>query len=311
MNVKESKEFLESAHINFICDDNLASMYHHEFTQVGNNAMGISSFTVSEVNVNGETVDKVTATSGPLCVDIQGMTVERLSSTMYGFKVSEAALGSIAQQFNTPMIIPAQQLIYNAFPIPANDAGIQSTINMPVSNCSSMSIIFPKHSNEYTVFQNPIYQNLQLVVNGKNFPEEAVSSKGGQFLQQQLIASDLSAGLECTQEFEDSYIMDKNDAGGSPFTNTLRDGTSFMWNVQLERANAGYTYDGVDSNGQNIAIQLKGQPIFTGANDTYYNVDGSTTTHPPAPQIWLCCDTYFEVSNNGVKYVHNQTPPGY
>ncbi len=309
--VKEHKEFLQGENINFICDDNLSSMFHHEFTQAGNHASCINTFNISQVSLNGETVDKVTATSGNVGLFIQGMEVQRLTSTMYGFSVNSESLNSIAQAFQTPMIIPSQQLVYNSFPIPPTAAGIQSTLNMPVSNCCSMSVVFPKYDNEYTVFQNPIYQNLQLLVNGINYPDEAVSSKGGQFLQEQLIASDLSAGLECTQEFEDSYIMEKNDDGGTRFTNTLRDGTSFMWNVQLERANAGYTYDGVDSHGQNIAIQLKGQPIFTGTNDTYYNVDAAGTVHPPPPQLWLCCDTYFEVSANGVKYVHNKTPDGY
>jgi len=58
---------------------------------------------------------------------------------------------------------------------------------------------------------------------------------------------------------------------GTLYNNTLRDATSFIWNVQLERANAGYTYDGVDSNGQNVAIQLIGNPIYSSNNDTYYN----------------------------------------
>lgn len=311
MTVKEQKEFLESENISFVCDDNLASMYHHEFTQAGNTANCITNFSVSQITLNGETVDKVSATSGPVSLFIQGMTVDRLTSTMYGFDVSTDALNNISSQFSSPLIIPAQQLIYNAFPTAPTSAGIQSTLNMPVSNCCNMSVVFPKYDNDFTVFQNPTYQNLQLVVNGKTYPDEAVSSRGGQFLQQQLIASDLSAGLECTQEFEDSYIMDKNMTDGTRYLNTMRDGTSFMWNVQLERANAGYTFDGVDSGGQNIAIQLKGNPIYTGANDTYYNVNSSGTIHPPPPQLWLCCDTYFEVSSSGVKYVHNQTPEGY
>ena len=148
------------------------------------------------------------------------MTVDRLTSTMYGFDVSGDALHKIAAQFASPTIIPAQQLIYNAFPTAPTSAGIQSTLNMPVSNCCNMSVVFPKFDNDFTVFQNPTYQNLQLVVNGKTYPDEAVSSRGGQFLQQQLIASDLSAGLECTQEFEDSYIMDKNMTDGTRYLNT-------------------------------------------------------------------------------------------
>ena len=308
MAVKEYKEFIQGEDFStFTFPGDIAGLYKHEFTQAGNSAAIITKWT--------ESSGTVTAVSGEATVLIQGMRVERLTSTMYGFSVEAESLNKIATQFSTPVIIPSQQLIYNAFPLAATTAGIQTTINMPVSNCSNMSVVFPKYENDMTVFTNPVYQNLQLIVDGKSYPDEAVSSMGAQFLQQQLIASDLSAGLECTKEFEDSYIMDKNTSSGTRYTNTLRDGSSFMWNVQLERANAGYTFDGVDSHGQNIAIQLKGQPIFTssGANhyDTYYDVDASGTKHPPPPQLWLCCDTYFEVSSAGVKYVHNQTPDGY
>ena len=41
-----------------------------------------------------------------------------------------------------------------------------------------------------------------------------------------------------------------------------------MFNIQAERNGAGYFYDGYDSSGQNVAIQLKGQPIYTDDNDT-------------------------------------------
>ena len=94
------------------------------------------------------------------------------------------------------------------------------------------------------------------------------------------------------------------------YKNCLSDGTSFMFNIQCERNGAGYTYDGFDSNGQNIAIQLKGQPIYTDDNDTYWNFnnDGGKTT-PPPPQIWCCRDTYFLASVNGLQYFNCDSPP--
>ena len=103
------------------------------------------------------------------------------------------------------------------------------------------------------------------------------------------------------------------------------DATNFMFNVQYERNNAGYTFDGFDSNGQNVPIQLKGNPIYTGLNDTYYNrpfhkknfcfvnrsnVDENGTAHPPPPQIWLCRDTYFIASTYGLQYVGKGSPEG-
>ena len=107
-----------------------------------------------------------------------GMTVLSLKSNMYGFNVGEESLNKIYETFRTPQIIPSQYLEYNAFPIAATAAGIQSTINMPVSNCSCISIMFPKNDNDYTVFENPVYDNVQLTINGRNLPDEVVSTQG-------------------------------------------------------------------------------------------------------------------------------------
>ena len=308
MNVKDFKEMMEGETISCVCDKNMSAMFKHGFTQVGNAAEIINSFTEGGSGVDG--VAKFAVDKGACNLMCTGMEIRSLKSNMYGFSIAEASLNRIKQLFSTPQVIPSQQLDYNAFPIAATSAGIQSTINMPVTNTTCISIMFPKHDNDFTVFENPVYNNLQLTINGKNIPDEVVSSQGARFLQQQLIAGDLSGGLECTKEFEDSIVMAKNTSAGTRYNNTLSDGTSFMWNIQCERNNAGYTFDGIDSNGQNIPIQIKGQPIHTGVNDTYYNVDKEGTVHPPPPQIWLCRDTYFLVSTDGVVYESFGTPEG-
>ena len=305
-NVKEYKEMMEGLSINFTCEQNLSAMFKHAFTQIDNSAEIINSFTEGSSGVDG--VSQITVDKGGCILQCTGMEIRGLKSNMYGFNITSESLARINNLFSTPQIIPSQQLDYNAFPIAATAAGIQSTINMPVCNCTCISIMFPKNDNDYTVFENPVYNNLQLTVNGKNMPDEVVSSQGARFLQQQLIASDLSGGLECTKEFEDSIVMAKNTKSGNRYANCLSDGTSFMWNIQCERNNAGYTFDGIDSNGQNIPIQIKGQPLYSGANDTYYNVNAAGTIHPPPPQIWLCRDTFFVLSRDGVQYEAFATP---
>ena len=82
-----------------------------------------------------------------------------------------------------------------------------------------------------------------------------------------------------------------------------------MWNVQLERSGAGYYYDGFDSHGLNIPIQIRGQPIYSDENDTY-NVDADGTTHPPQIQMWLCRDTYFIASTCSMRYICTGSPQG-
>ena len=104
--------------------------------------------------------------------------------------------------------------------------------------------------------------------------------------------------------------MPKNDANGVRYKNTLSDASSFVFNIQTERSSAGYCYDGLDGGFGNIQVQVNGQPIYTGPNDTYYNVNEEGTVHPPPPQLFLTRDTYFKLSLNGLEYVDDETPAG-
>ena len=164
-----------------------------------------------------------------------------------------------------------------------------------------------------TVFENPVYDGLQLRINNKNYPDKTLSTVGAEFLQMQLIASDLDGSIECTKEFEDSYCQDRNASDGTRYANTLSDCSSFLWNVQLERNGGGYFFDGFESHGANIPIELVGKPVYTGSNggsyqDTYYNVDAAGTIHPPAPQCWSCKDTYILLTPGDMRFKINGEP---
>jgi len=85
------------------------------------------------------------------------MEILSIKSNMYGFNVTDDSLRNIYESLKVPIYIPSQELQYNAFPIAADPSGIQSTINIPVSNCSCISVMFPKNPNDLTVFENPMY----------------------------------------------------------------------------------------------------------------------------------------------------------
>ena len=230
--VKDYKEVMEGEKINIdLSSVNLASLYKHAFTQINNSSPIITTWT--ETPGSGSDPTTITAEQGSAMLQCTGMTIQMLKSNMYGFGINNKSAQKIMEIFRTPQVIPSQMLDYNAFPLAATRSGIQSTINMPITNCTCISIMFPKHDNDYTVFENPIYNNVQLTVNGKNLPDEPVSTQGARFLQYQLVASDLAGGLQCTKEYEDSIIMSKNDSGGIRYKNCLSDGTSFMFKHKL------------------------------------------------------------------------------
>ena len=156
-----------------------------------------------------------------------------------------------------------------------------------------------------------MYQNVQLTINNVKYPDtEFDSTVGARFYQYQLIANELDGALRPTQELEDSWTMPLNDPEtGERYKGCLRDATSFCINFQLERTNAGYVFDGVNTGNNTVAVKFKGQPMYRGKNDTYYNFDSSNpSAHPPAPEMWICTDTYFTWGVKSVKYFATGTP---
>jgi hypothetical protein len=284
---------------------------NHTFTQMGNQAFGLKSITAVE---DDETVVSYTYEVAPIRIACTRLRVLSCESNMSGFKVRDSTFRRLYEMFREPCYIPAEYLEYNAFPTAPNSGGLQSTQNLSLSNVKDIYIMFPRHSNDYTVFENPCIQNFQLNVNGTYYPERSVSTLGPRFYQMELTAADLDGPLRPTNEFIDSYTMNKNDATGKQYAITTRDGSSFCLIIQTERNESGYVFDGIDSNGQNIAMAVQFNPLWAGEDDTYFNVDaqfGADNIHPPAPQIWLCRDVYWEMSSDGgLVFNKNGEPPG-
>ena len=112
--------------------------------------------------------------------------------------------------------------------------------------------------------------------------------------------------------------MTEGEEFGVRRSNCRADGTSFGINFQLERANAGYVFDGVDYGSVSVPVTFRGKPMFKGVNDTYYNYlvndDGTVDTahHPPPPELWLCQDTFFTMDAiNGLVYHGTHIPKEY
>jgi hypothetical protein len=303
--------------------------YPLSFTATGNN-FALSTDAITALKAGGE----ITYSYIPnrITVNCNSMRITQLKSCMFGFGIANSSKQSIRSFFATPRYMPSQQLDFYSFPHQPSTTGIQSSLNAPLFNASMISFMFPKRTQDRTCFDNPQYV-IQATVNGKNYPDESVSTVGPRFFQQQLVASDLDGPIEPTTEYVESLsevrnvgVIDEHDSKGPRIYNFPWDTTSFMFNVQLERANAGYCFDGVDSDGQNVSIQLKGTPIAQGdsdatslvhptwGRDSYYSFEPWKSTadqvRPQNPEAWICRETYFRLSEReGMVYAPTGIPP--
>ncbi|KAA6368297.1 MAG: hypothetical protein EZS28_036176 [Streblomastix strix] len=89
---------------------------------------------------------------------------------------------------------------------------------------------------------------------------------------QRVEACNLDLLFEATDEFEDTLTTPRNSA--SRRLNPHTDLTSFMITLQCERnSNGALTFDGLETQNQNMSVKLRGAPIYQGDTDCYYNVD--------------------------------------
>jgi hypothetical protein len=234
---------------------------------------------------------------------------------MSGFQVKQSTLNGIREIFSTPTYLPAEYLEYNAFPTPPSENGLQSTTNVALNNVKDVYVMFPKRANDVTCFDNPCIDQFCIRIMGTQYPDKVISTLGARFYHYSLKAADLGGILRPTDEFIDSYTMQKNadNVDRTRYLNTLRDGSSFCLIIQTERNESGYVFDGIDSGGQSTPIDIQFTPIVKGANDTYYNFDPANPSfHPPAPQLWLCRDVYWSIDvEKGLVFHKYGQPDGF
>ena len=245
-----------------------------------------------------------------------------------GFGVKPQIIEGILQGMHEPIIIPAQELSRYQFESSPHNETLTINKSIPLRNATNITMMFPEHANDCTVYKNIMFKQVRLTVNKKVYPEtEFDNTWDGRFVQYQLMANELDGCIEPTQEFIESISRPLNDT--TPGGNNLRcllcpfDNTSFGINFQLERGNSGYVFDGIDTGSHAITIEFKGTPIDTNNQNNPYiyadlevggygvQVNAAKNTRPN-PEMWVCSDTYWTWSvEDGVKYYPRGIPAGY
>ena len=224
---------------------------------------------------------------------VTAWTVERCICTSAGYRCSRETKERLIDYYKDHVfMIPGQRVEIHQFPNAPTATGLKTSQNIPLNHVTDLCVLFPTHSEALTTFKNPHYKDLVLNLLGRNIPNKPVNTTDAQFFQQMLNASDLDSLFEATDEYEDSLTLKLSTE--SKRLRAPRDATSFVFTCQVERSGGtDIFFDGLDTNGQNTSIELRGNPIYSGLTDIYYNVTEDGNVHSPPPI--LCCvqDTFW------------------
>ena len=269
-----------------------------------------------------------------------GCKITHCKTNCAGFGIKPDVIQALMETLNEPIIIPAQELTRHQFEGHPNASGFKQSKTVPLRNATNITVMFPLHNNDYTVFQNINYKDVKLIVNKKTYPEtEWEHTWDARFVQYQLMANELDGMIEPTQEFMESiskplsiefdrkelstdrYRCASDPDEGKRLLMCPFDNTSFGINFQLERGNAGYVFDGIDTGSHTVSVDFHGSPMRHDESDVLFYPDlGSDlqwkkvtdTSSPPPPELWICSDTYWTWSvQDGVRYYQRGIPAGY
>ncbi|KAA6370085.1 MAG: hypothetical protein EZS28_034388 [Streblomastix strix] len=245
--------------------------YTKQFTQMGCTADLITKISIEQITDSG--LKNLMCSISPMTLSIKNYVVTEVTANMSGYKAIDDCLQRVREFYaNRPFIVPAQRVEAWSFPTSATSTGIRTSQNIPLSHVTDLCLLFPKDARATTCYEIPCYHNMQVTTCGRNFPDMPMNTLDQQFYQIQLNASNLDLLFEATDEFEDALTTPRNTA--SRRLNPHTDLTQFMITLQCERnSNGALTFDGLDTNNQNVSVELRGGPIYQGDTDCYYNVD--------------------------------------
>ncbi|KAA6389786.1 MAG: hypothetical protein EZS28_014685 [Streblomastix strix] len=268
----------------------LTFLYTKQFTQLGCTADLITGLHAEPLTEQG--LKNLICDIKPVTISINNYFITEVTANMAGYKATDACLNRVRQFYRQrPFVVPAQRVEVWPFPTSAIQMGIRTSQNIPLSHVNNFCLLFPKDARATTCFENSCYQNMQVTTCGRNFPDMPMNTLDQQFFQLQLNASNLDLLFEATDEFEDALTTPRNTA--TRRLNPHIDLTSFLITLQCERnCNGAQTFDGLDTQNQNISVELRGAPIYQGATDSYYNVDTSGK-RPSSPILCTVHDTFW------------------
>ncbi|KAA6355069.1 MAG: hypothetical protein EZS28_049404, partial [Streblomastix strix] len=256
----------------------LRYQYTKQFTQMRCTADLITKISIEQITDNG--LKNLMCSISLVTLSMKNYVLTEVTANMSGSKATDEVE---AWSFQTS----------------ATTTGIRTSQNIPLSHVTDLCLFFLKDARATTCYENPCYHNMQVTTYGRNFPDMPMNTLDQQFFQMQLNASNLDLLFEATDEFEDTLTTPRNTA--SRRLNPHTDFTSFMIKLQCEcNSNGALTFDGLDTQNQNVSVELRRTPIYQGDTDCYYNVD-LMGKRPPPPILCTIHDTFrlFGPANGG------------
>jgi hypothetical protein len=178
----------------------------NRFYQLGNPVSLIANCTFTEAGGN---ITGVEYTNSEVIFGSATISAVQIKSYVHGYKIQDKLREFLKAYFSAhPFGVAAEMIRSYSFPNQPTERGIDTQINVPLTHMVEAIVLFPRHHNDITCYLNPKYKNLQLKFLDQSWPDTAVNTTDPTFFRSQLQANQLDVLLQCTESFENSYMID-------------------------------------------------------------------------------------------------------
>lgn len=220
---------------------------------------------------------------------VGNLILESAKSYINGYNIDQDKIDELTALFtNHKVYIPAQRIDQYSFSQTPTKTNMTCNTTQTLINCSSIAFIWPKTQNELTCSFNPMCTSLQLMIDNKTYPDKPFSTN--ELAHSNYILNNLM--------FDD--IFKPNNALRNslkyPWDISYADNSNYMFVVSTERIDSDpFVFDGITKD--NCFITLNG--TFDGRS-----IYGRSNSKMP-PIMFICQDTVWELSSEGVNYYYN------
>ena len=225
-----------------------------------------------------------------------------LSAKSYvnGYNIKEEKVNQIRDLLSTKKIyIPGQRIDQYSFSQLPTETNMSCNTTQSLVNCSSIAFTFPRTPNELTCSFNPRCSSIQLQIDNKTYPDKPFSTYDFEF----------SNYILHNLMYDDLFRPNHSLMRAIINTNFYLDDSNFMFVAATERLDSDpFVFDGITKD--NCFITLLGTFSPTGSPSRGFdtNIDlnyYSKCSSRQPPIMFICQDTLWELSSEGVNYYYN------
>jgi hypothetical protein len=189
--------------------------------------------------------------------------MSEFKTIVYGFGVNRTTQNAIRSMYSGVIdYIPAQQFQLETIDNVTSDAAVFRTTSISVNLVEMFDIVFPKHSNDYTVFENSTLKNFPCQINGgTRYPEEKMTTLSPKLVKMVTTTAEISPLIPSKDLLASYTDISRNTDTRAIIQNVRYSCSDFSIPIDLQGNNNEGVFDGYTNPIGLMAVQVEYEPI--------------------------------------------------